>query len=575
MQRSLFNNLTQFIESSLNNQVKATDLHISLSNQADFDYQINGAMRLAKLQNCKPRDYAQQLVNQIQSATNFNNFIKDIVVSGPGFINIALANELLIAELTAIAVKSNFSNNSLQDKVVVIDYSSPNIAKEMHVGHLRGTVIGDCISRVFENAGATVIRQNHVGDWGTQFGMLIEQLKAEQQRNSQLKDLEQLYLKSKQRFDSEADFVDAARKSVVALQSGDLATREIWQKCVAISMQHCQQTYQRLGVKLQLSDVKGESSYNEQLPQIKKLLTDKKLLRQDKDAFVVFLPQFTNKNGDVSGIIIQKADGGYLYMTTDIAAMQYRLFTLKADKVLYFIDVRQSLHIQQLFAIADAVGWLQHKNIELNHCAFGTMTKKDGTPFKTREGNIIKLNQLLDEGIDRTKNLMLEKGSALDSETLAKTAETIAIASIKYADLSKVRTQNYIFEWDKLLSFEGNTAPYLLYAYTRINQIILKSQKLEITAGKLILADNYERKLAMQILQYEQCLEKVLVSYYPHELCNYLFNLATVYMQFYEQCPVLTSKSEQLNTRITLCKQTAKVLKCGLDLLGIEVVDRM
>ena len=553
--------------------IPLSQLQCVLSSQPQVDYQINSVMKQAQMAGVKPQQLAQDYVDQLRSDDLCQSFFSDIEVAGPGFINLRIANSYLSQALSRKLTRNSLQK-TLSNQTVICDYSSPNIAKEMHVGHLRGTVIGDCISRIYEALGAKVIRQNHVGDWGTQFGMLIEQLRSTTEQQDKLQDIEVLYRSAKQQFDSDTEFANRARNAVVELQKGEAKTLAFWRRCVDISMRHCQQLYRRLGVKLGPDDVKGESSYNAKLPQVIDILTAKGLISKDGGAKVVFLEQFKNKDGDVLGIIVQKADGAYLYMTTDLAAVQHRIESLSGNKLLYFIDMRQSLHMEQLFAIVAKIGW--DRGVELQHCAFGTMTDGSGKPFKTREGGVIKLSDLLDEAIVRTEKLMRKKETALSEQELKSVASKIAIGSIKYADLSKIRVQNYSFNWDKMLSFEGNTAPYLLYAYTRIQQILYKFGDLSaIEIGRVSLINSHERNLGIHLLQFEECLEKVTQNCFPHELCTYLYQLATLYMRFYEHCPVLKAQEEERINRLRLCKITARILHQGLDLLGIEVVNKM
>ncbi|MDE0507751.1 MAG: arginine--tRNA ligase, partial [Gammaproteobacteria bacterium] len=465
---------------------------------------------------------------------------------------------------------------------IVVDQSSPNLAKEMHVGHLRGTVIGDCLSRVLERLGHEVIRQNHVGDWGTQFGMLIAYMreldrefnKSASVLQTELEDLETFYRAAKDKFDSDPAFADRARLSVVKLQGGDPEYLEAWQSFIDESLRHCQEIYRRLDVGLTLADLDAESRYNDDLEGIIRELDEKGLLQESDGARCVFLPEFKGKDGEPLPVIVQKSDGGYLYSTTDLAAVKMRSFDFEADRSLYVVDARQSLHFRQVFAVAQAAD-MASANISLEHIAYGTIMGSDGRPYKTRSGDSVKLADLLDEAVARALDLVSEKNPDLAEEERLLIAENIGIASVKYADLSKNRMSDYVFDWSTMLSFEGNTAPYLLYACTRIKSLLRKRPQESPTEELTSLEHAEERALLLKILQLPEVVSLVARECYPNLLCNYLFELAGVFMRFYEACPVLKAEPQTRDSRLALALLAEQALEQGLDLLGIQTLERM
>lgn len=540
---------------------------LQLAGKREFgDYQANGAMAAAKTLKQNPRAIAEQVV----AAARVDDLVTRLEVAGPGFINIHLKPEFLATALAGPAIVQTANSQR-----IVVDYSAPNLAKEMHVGHLRSTIIGDAIARIQESLGHEVIRQNHVGDWGTQFGMLIAYLDESGEDSEQLSDLETFYRASKQRFDADADFASRARARVVALQAGDPETRELWQRFIQISLAHCQAIYDRLGVTLTMADVMAESAYNDDLPTVVADLNTAGLLTTSDGAECVFLDEFIGKDGQPLPVIVQKSDGGYLYATTDLAAVRYRVRQLMADRALYLTDARQALHFRQIFAVAEKAGFTGN-GISLEHQPFGNMLGRDGKPFKTREGGVVKLNDLLDEAVTRAATLVAEKNPDLAANERAEIATAVGISAVKYADLSKNRTSNYIFDWDQMLSFEGNTAPYLQYAYSRIQSIFTRGgvTEAELTM-KISLVENEERDLAVLLLRLQEVLEQVAREGFPHYLCAWLYDLATAFMRFYEACPILSSAEPVRSSRLTLCRITAERLKLGLSLLGIQTVQRM
>lgn len=538
------------------------------------DFASNIAMMLAKPAGMKPRDLAQKLIEALPADAG----ISKVEIAGPGFLNFFQNTDALAQRLDAALRDEHLDvRKAGPAQRVVIDMSSPNLAKEMHVGHLRSTIIGDAVGRVLEFLGDEVIRQNHVGDWGTQFGMLLAYLEEKPAAaESELADLEQFYRAAKQRFDESPAFADRARELVVRLQAGDAECLRLWTRFNEISLSHCQKIYDRLNVKLSPADVKGESTYNDALPGIVETLRAKGLLTEDEGAQCVFLEEFQNAEGKPLPVIVQKAGGGYLYATTDLASMNYRSQTLNADRVLYFVDQRQALHFQMVFAVARRAG-LVREQLQLEHMGFGTMNGADGRPFKTRDGGTVKLIDLLDEAEQRAYALVSEKNPDLDEAELRNIARAVGVGAVKYADLSKHRTSDYRFNFDLMLSFEGNTAPYLLYAYTRVASLFRKLGKgMQEVDGHIQLDAEQEQALAAKLAQFGETLNSVGEKGEPHLLCSYLYDLAGLFSSFYENCPVLAAEDEAVRTsRLRLAALTGRTLKQGLELLGLEPLERM
>ena len=540
------------------------------------DYQANGIMPAAKKLGLNPREFAQSVLDKAE----LQDIAEKTEIAGPGFINIFLKDTWLADKISCAVQDPKLGVHNPEKQTVVVDYSSPNVAKEMHVGHLRSTIIGDAVVRTLEFLGNHVIRANHVGDWGTQFGMLIaylEKMENEHASEMELSDLEAFYRAAKKHYDEDPVFAEKARNYVVKLQSGDEYCRTMWQKLVKITMQQNQHNYDRLNVTLTDKDVMGESLYNPMLPGIVEDLKKQGLAVEDDGALVVYLDEFKNKDGDPMGVIVQKKDGGFLYTTTDIAAAKYRYETLKANRALVFSDTRQSQHMQQAWLITRKAGYVP-ASFQLEHKNFGMMLGKDGKPFKTRSGDTVKLADLLDEAIERAGVLISQKSTALSEQEKADVIEAVGIGSVKYADLSKNRTTDYVFDWDNMLSFEGNTAPYMQYAYTRIRSIFNRSQIAlsEVEQAQLSITDEKERALAIKLLQFEEAIQIVAKDGTPHVLCAYLYELAGVFSSFYEHCPILNNEDQQVKlSRLKLALLTERTLKQGLDLLGIKTVEKM
>lgn len=546
------------------------------SAKAQFgDYQANGVMGAAKILGIAPRQLAEQVLTHLE----LDGIANKVEIAGPGFINIFLDPAWLAKQVEAALADERLGVAPVKPQTIVVDYSAPNVAKEMHVGHLRSTIIGDASVRTLEFLGHNVIRANHVGDWGTQFGMLIaylEKMQNEHANEMDLSDLEAFYREAKKHYDEDAAFAERARAYVVKLQGGDEYCREMWRKLVDITMSQNQKNYQRLNVTLTKDDVMGESLYNSMLPGIVADLKAKGLAVESEGATVVFLDEYKNKDGEPMGVIIQKKDGGYLYTTTDIACAKYRYETLGADRVLYYIDSRQHQHLMQAWTIVRKAGYVPD-SVSLEHHMFGMMLGKDGKPFKTRSGGTIKLSDLLDEAVERAGKLIAEKNPDLSSEELAKLVDVVGIGAVKYADLSKSRTTDYIFDWDNMLAFEGNTAPYMQYAYTRVSSVFKRAGIDEKSlTGDIVLTEDREKALAARLIQFEETITQVAREGTPHVMCTYLYDLAGLFSSFYEACPILTAESEeQRNSRLKLAALTARTLKTGLDTLGIETVERM
>ena len=540
------------------------------------DYQANGIMPAAKKLGLNPREFAQNVLDK----ADLQDIAEKTEIAGPGFINIFLKNTWLAENINRAVQDPKLGVHNPEKQTVVVDYSSPNVAKEMHVGHLRSTIIGDAVVRTLEFLGNHVIRANHVGDWGTQFGMLIaylEKMENEHASEMELSDLEAFYRAAKKHYDEDPVFAEKARNYVVKLQSGDEYCRTMWQKLVKITMQQNQHNYDRLNVTLTDKDVMGESLYNPMLPGIVEDLKKQGLAVEDDGALVVYLDEFKNKDGDPMGVIVQKKDGGFLYTTTDIAAAKYRYETLKAHRALVFSDTRQSQHMQQAWLITRKAGYVPD-SFQLEHKNFGMMLGKDGKPFKTRSGDTVKLADLLDEAIERAGVLISQKSTALSDQEKADVIEAVGIGSVKYADLSKNRTTDYVFDWDNMLSFEGNTAPYMQYAYTRIRSIFNRSQIAlsDVEQAQLSITDEKERALAIKLLQFEEAVQVVGKDGTPHVLCAYLYELAGAFSSFYEHCPILNHDNQQVKlSRLKLALLTERTLKQGLDLLGIKTVEKM
>jgi arginyl-tRNA synthetase len=557
------------------------------------DYQANGVMGLAKKLKTNPRKLAEELVKNL----DIGDICETPEVAGPGFINLRLKPEFVAGELLEINKDATDLGieKTPKPKTIVVDFSSPNIAKQMHVGHLRSTIIGDCICRILETLGHNVIRQNHIGDWGTQFGMLIKYVFDYRMASAfegttgqslteglSVSDMEDLYRKAKERYDSELFFAKESRDWVVRLQKHDPSAVSFWNSIVRASLTECQQIYDILGVILKEKHVRGESAYNESLPKVLEELKSKGIAVESDGAMCVFPEGFKNKEGKPLPFIIQKSDGAYLYPTTDLAALRYRVGELNANAIVYVTDSRQKQHFEMLFKVAKMAGWV-NDNIELSHVMFGSVLGEDGAPLKTRSGENVKLKELLDEAVERAKKVVEEKNPDLPADKKAEIAKAVGIGAVKYADYSNNRTSDYVFSFDKMLAMDGNTAPYMQYAYARIKSIERKAQskdvdiETELTGIKsLSLSELSELDLAKHLIRYGEAIQSAAADYRPNYLTAYLYELAQKFSAFYTNCPVLGAGPDKRPTRLLLCDLTARTIKHGLhELLGIEVVEQM
>ncbi|MBC8372031.1 MAG: arginine--tRNA ligase [Planctomycetes bacterium] len=556
---------------------------IARSNKPQFGhYQANGCMAAAKALKTNPRELARKVLDNL----DLSDIAEPLEIAGPGFINIRISRQWLAQRLTEVESDPKLGIATPETpQTVVVDYSAPNLAKEMHVGHLRSTIIGDALVRVLDFIGHKVIRQNHVGDWGTQFGMLIAYMKdllqddpEGFQAEAELGDLEEFYRKAKQRFDADEAFADTAREEVVRLQSGDPATLDAWRGFREISLRHCSDVYRRLGVLLEDGDVYGESEFNDDLSNVVEDLRAAGILEESRGAQCVFLDEFRGKGEDDADVplIVQKSDGGYLYATTDLAGIRYRQDQLRADRILYVTDSRQGMHFTQVFGVARLAGFARGE-LMLEHVPFGMMLGKDHRPFKTRTGGTIKLTDLLTEAEQRAFDLVSGKTPDVDEARRREIAAIVGIGAVKYADLSQNRGSDYVFSWDKMLSLDGNTAPYMQYAYARVKSIFRKADMDESQAvGEIVLTEAAETNLAVKLAQLPETIQAVAVECLPNLLCSYLFELAGAFMTFYEACPVLKADGPAARTsRLMLCLLTARTIKTGLGMLGIDTLEQM
>ena len=550
------------------------------------DYQFNFAMALAKKTGGKPRDIAAKLLETVR----LSDICEPPEIAGPGFINLRVSATALAERLAMMEgdPRLGYPQPSSRKRIVV-DFSSPNIAKEMHVGHLRSSIIGDSICRILEFIGHDVLRLNHLGDWGTQFGMLISHLMdvypqaLDDPDSVKIGDLDSFYKESKKRFDDDEKFRKQARERVVQLQSGDRESLRSWEILCRASQTEFEKIYRLLDVRIQM---RGESFYNPMLPEVISDLKKLGLLEKSEGAQVVFVEGFVNREGNPLPLMVQKADGGFNYSTTDLAAVRHRITQEKADWLIYVTDLGQSQHFEHMFAVAKKAGWLPDE-IRIDHVGFGLVLKElidengqvtGREKFKTREGKVVKLTTLLDEAIFRAGKVARQKNQDLSDEEIDRIASTLGLGAVKYADLSQNRTSDYVFSFDKMLDLKGNTAPYMIYAYVRVRSIGRKGgvDFAELDRSKApIITTPEERDLALRLTRFPDVLKDCAEFLMPNQLTNYLFELAGSYSQFFTNCPVLQAKSEVRNSRLRLCDLTAQTLKTGLDLLGIGVLERM
>lgn len=550
------------------------------------DYQANGVLPLAKQLGRPPRPLAESIAEVLAADADVTAIAAPPTVAGPGFINFRLEPRYLAAQLQAIQADERLGiAQATQPQTIIVDYSSPNIAKEMHVGHLRSTIIGDAIARILEFLGHDLLRLNHVGDWGTQFGMLISHLRdsyPEALTNPDAIDLGDLvvfYQQAKRRFDEDETFKERSRQGVVALQTGDPESRRAWTLLCDQSRREFKKLYDRLGIDPRLSE-RGESFYNPFLAAVVEDLAAAGLLAEDQGAKCVFLDGFSNKDGQPLPLIVQKSDGGYNYATTDLAALRYRITIDQGQRLVYVTDASQANHFAQVFQVARRAGWVPD-GVELVHVPFGLVQGEDGKKLKTRSGDTPKLKDLLNEAVDRCRADLNQRLASEDRqetpEFITEVAEIVGLSAVKYADLSQNRTSNYAFSYDKMLALTGNTAPYLLYAYARIQSIGRRGDVDFSTfrTDRLDVAEPGELALAKQLLKFDEVLTAIAQDLLPNRLCEYLYDTSKLFNQFFEQCPVLKAEEPVRSSRLALCQLTGRTLKLGLGLLGIETLDRM
>lgn len=552
------------------------DTAVRQSDRADA--QVNGSLALAKAMGLTPREVALKVLEVV----DLKDICSDAQVAGPGFINLTFKNEFLARELMASSTGKKLGvRSATKPRKVLIDYSAPNVAKEMHVGHLRSTVIGDALVRMLTYVGNEVVRENHVGDWGTPFGMLIEHLvdlgETHAAEELSVGDLDSFYRSARKKFDESETFQTRARTRVVALQSGDAETLRLWKLLVAESNRYFQKIYHTLGVLLEPTDVMGESAYNKLLPEVVTRLGALGIMTKSDGADVVFPEGFTNRENQPLPLIIRKTDGGYNYATSDLACVIDRVERIDAELLLYVVGAPQAQHLQMIAAVATQAGWLKAPR-EMVHVSFGNVLGADKKMLKTRSGDTVKLDALLTEAVERAAKAVAEKNPDLTAEAQAEIARIVGIGAVKYADLSTDRIKDYTFDWDRMLSFDGNTSPYLQYAHARICSIFRRAnvERASVRNFEPTISHVAERELAMKVLQFDSALWDTLDKYSPHRLCTYLYDLATSFSSFYEQCPVLKAENEnEKNSRLMLCDLTARVMQAGLEVLGIESPEQM
>ena len=580
--------LQDAMAAALGEEFRGADPIIRRSAQDKFgDYQANAAMSLAKATGRPPREVAEAVVSRLRA----DGVVARAEVAGPGFINLTLEDGFLGRQASAAAGDPRLGVSEVGEPArFVLDYGGANVAKELLVHHMRSTVIGDAVARVLEYLGHVVIRQDHWGDWGRQFGMLIEHLvdlgwEADSASERTISDLNVLYQEAQTKFDAGGTFAERARRRVVQLQAGDPETMALWQALVDESERHFQAVYRRLGLTIGPADVRAESFYNPMLEPLARELEEKGLARVDQGALCAFPEGFTGREGQPLPVILRNSEGAYLYAATDVAAVRYSTEDLKGERLVYFTDARQAQHFAMVFAVCREAGWLGPESTA-EHAPFGNVVGQDGRPFRTRSGDSVKLADLLDEAVARAWAVVVEKSPALGPDEQMAVAEAVGVGGLKYHDLANDRIKDYVFDWDRMLAREGNTAPYLQYAHARIRSILRRAESAAaedaaaaITASAVppavLVAEPQERALALALLGFEAAVESVAEGMAPHRLCTYLFDLASTFTSFYEACPVLRAEPELRDSRLVLCRLTASVLSTGLGLLGIEAPERM
>ena len=538
------------------------------------DYQANGVMALAKSQGVAPREMAQRVLDVLDLSG-----VADVEVAGPGFLNLTLTSDYLDQTLRALLDDERLGVATVTPRTAVIDYSAPNVAKEMHVGHLRSTVIGDALARIYRFRGYSVVARSHVGDWGTPFGMLIEHLvdlgEATAMAALSIGDLDGFYRAARVKFESDEDFRERSRQRVVSLQGGDPETRRLWQILVDESVAYFAEVYAALDVTLTPDDVVGESYYNDMLDAVVSDLDAAGLLVESAGALCVFPEGFTNREGEPLPLIVKKSDEGFGYAATDLAAIRDRVDHLHADELLYVVGAPQSQHFEMVFAVARAAGWLPADR-RCEHVAFGNVLGPDRKMFKTRSGETIKLIDLLEEATERAEAALVQRSNDFSPEERHQLATQIARAAIKYADLSNDRQRDYVFDLERMIAFEGDTGPYLQYAHARLRSIFRRlGAPWDPRAATFLLGDGAERDLARGLIAFPEAVDAAMATLHPHRLSGYLFDLAQRFTTFYEACPVLSAPEPSRTERLALCELTARTLRLGLSLLGIEAPEQM
>lgn len=578
----LTSRLQSAMASALGDEHRESDPVLRPSANPHFgDYQANAAMALAKRLGQKPREVAEQIV----AALDVDDLCSTVEIAGPGFINLTLRGTVLAEAARAMLADERLGLAAADPaERVVVDYSAPNVAKEMHVGHLRSTIIGDALARTLSFAGHEVIRQNHLGDWGTQFGMLIEHLldigEEEAAHELSVGDLTGFYQQARTKFDADDAFKERARHRVVLLQAGDEETLRPWRLLFEASKQYFNAVYARLGVLLTDDDIAAESFYNPWLAEVADELESRGIARIDDAALCAFPEGFKNRGGDPMALMIRKSDGGFGYQATDLAAVRYRTGTLRTDRIVYVVGAPQGQHLAMVHEIGREAGWLGDgaNQARAEHVAFGSILGSDRKMYKTRSGGSVKLSELLDEAVERAAAKVRDTNPDLPPEEQAAVAAMVGIGAVKYADLANDRVKDYVFDWDRMLAFEGNTGPYLQYAHARIRSIFRRAEvdAATVEGAGIVLGEPAERALVLQLLGFGEVVQSVVDTLQPHRLATFAFDVAQAFTSFYEQCPVLRAPDEATRaSRFALCELTARTIARSLDLLGIEAPDRM
>ncbi|MFE1342546.1 arginine--tRNA ligase [Streptomyces sp. NPDC058733] len=549
------------------------------------DYQANGILALAKKAKANPRELAAQVVAQVTTG----DVIKDVEVSGPGFLNVTVTDRAITENLAARAADTDGRlgvPHAEHPGTTVVDYAQPNVAKEMHVGHLRSAVIGDSVVQLLEFTGENVVRRHHIGDWGTQFGMLIQYLDehpheldhkgGEVSGEEAMSNLDRLYKAARKKFDSDEEFKTRARRRVVDLQAGDEHTLAMWQKFVDESKIYFFSVFEKLDMEVRDPDIVGESGYNDMLAETCRLLEESGVAVRSEGALCVFFDDIKGPDGNPVPLIVQKSDGGYGYAATDLSAIRDRVFNLKANTLLYVVDARQSLHFKMVFETARRAGWL-NDDVKAHQLAFGTVLGKDGKPFKTREGETVRLVDLLDEAIDRASAVVREKAQDLSEEEIAERGAQVGIGAVKYADLSTSANRDYKFDLDQMVSLNGDTSVYLQYAYARIQSILRKAGEVRPAAHPELELHEAERALGLHVDAFAEVVAEAATEYAPHKMTAYLYQLASLFTSFYDKCPVIKPQPPKdiAENRLFLCDVTARTLHQGMALLGIRTPERL